>query len=693
MQVKKTGEIRNIAFISHGSAGKTSLVEALLYSSGSSERLGEVDNGTSHSDFTPEEKERKMSIQTSFLSCNWRNKKINLIDTPGFGDFFGEVVAGVNIADSAVVVVSATDGVQVNTSRVWRLADKINLPRVIFINKLDKENSDFYRTLEDIQNNFGLSAVPLTLPVGKEDNFKGVVDLLKDKAFLYDGEKSQETDVPAELKDRVAELKQQLVEGLVETNEELMMKYLEDEQIEFKELAEALRKGIVRGEIYPVFAGSALKNIGIDKLLDYFVDTLPSPDQKGEITGEDPETGEEKAFEVSVEAPFSALVAKTMVDPYVGKLSIFKVYSGELTAENEVINARTMRKEKISKIYVLNGKEQENVDKVVAGDIAAVAKLEDTETNDTLCSPDEPIKLPEIEFPKPMLSLAAAPKREGDDEKISSALNRYAAEDPTFKVSHNSETKELIISGMGQLHLDVVKEVSKRKFGVEFETTIPKVAYRETIQKKVEVEEKYKKQSGGRGQYGHVLMRFEPLPRGKGFEFDEEIFGGAIPNQYIPAVEKGVQEAMAEGVLARYPVVDFKAVVYDGSYHSVDSSEMAFKIAASKAFKKAMEQADPVLLEPIMEVEVIVPEKFMGDIMGDLNSKRGKILGMEPRGEFQVIKAQVPLAEMFTYATDLKSITGGQGTFTMELAYYDKVPPRLSEKIIEERRQELEEDS
>ncbi len=691
MKVSKPEDIRNIALLSHGSVGKTSLLEAMLFHSGATNRLGKVEEGTTVSDFTPEEKNKGISINATYIPLYRDGIKFNMIDTPGYIDFIGEVHGALRVVDSSIVMVCAASGVEVNTHRVWKMADDANLPRLVFINKMDRESADFRGALSQVQENFGNGVLPLFIPMGVEDNFKGVIDLFSGKVHVYeDWGKYKVEDIPDEYADDYEEFHTEMVESLAEVDDELMMKYLEEEELSKEELENALEKGVREGKLIPVFAGSVNKGIGVDEILKLALRVLPSPVDRGPFKGVLPDSEDEVERKPSLDEPPCALVAKTMVDTYVGRLSIFRVFSGKITIDSEIYNSNKEESEKIAKLYNQKGKDQENVDEVIAGDIGAVAKLQHTGTGDTLCEKENPIILPEIKFPKPNLSLAAHPKGEGDEDKISTALNRFAEEDPTFAVFHDPETNELVVSGMGTMHLDVVKDVSKRKFGVDFETTAPKIAYKETIQKKIEVEEKHKKQTGGRGQYGHVHLRLEPLPRGSGFEFKEEIFGGAIPNQFIPGVEKGVREAMKEGVLAGYQVVDFKATVFDGSYHPVDSSEMAFKLAASKAFKKAVQNSDPVLLEPIMEVRVEVSEENMGDVIGDLNSKRGKILGMDPQDGLQIIKANVPLAEMANYANDLKSITGGQGTFSMKVAYYDKVPPRETEQIIAQSKKDEE---
>jgi elongation factor G len=681
--IMSTKKIRNFCFISHGGAGKTILTETILTNVGLIANPGSIEKGSTASDFTPEEKSHKHSISNAYFSFNRGEYQINLIDTPGFADFRGEVAGALRMVESAVLLIDGTAGIQVNTNYVWSMAEKNKLPRFVFVNKMDLEGADFFKVLDEIQNTFRGKFVPITAPDGSGENYKGVFDLLQEVAYQLEGNQEKKvTDVDlSEFED----YKHDLLESLVELDEALMEKYFGDEEITVEELIEALMTGVASGEIIPVFAGSALKNSGVNLLLDYLVKLIPAPDHAGVVTG----TWDGETVEVEIKEGDTAvaLVGKTMVDPYVGKLSIFKVLTGTLSRDKEVIIPDKDVKVKLGKLFKLNGAKQEEVAKLVPGEIGAVARIDNLETSDTICSGVK-IKVAEIEFPNPMYFQAVYPASASDEEKISNAINRIPEEDPTFKAEYNTETRELVIAAMGTMHVEIIKEICKRKFDVDFITKTPKVAYKETIQSKVEVEEKHKKQSGGRGQYGHVHIRMEPLPRGGGFEFGEDIFGGAIPNQYIPAVEKGIVEAKVEGVLAGYPVVDFKAVVYDGSYHPVDSSEMAFKIAASKAFKKGMEQAKPVILEPIMRVEVKVPEEFMGDIMGDMNSRRGRILGMEPDGDTQKIVAEVPQGEMFTYAIDLISITGGHGSFDMEFSHYDKVPEKLQEEIISQRKAE-----
>ncbi|SFE09572.1 elongation factor G [Thermoanaerobacter thermohydrosulfuricus] len=666
MKDYKTNQIRNVGLVSHGGAGKTTLTEAFLFNTKVIDRMGRVENGTTVSDYDPEEIARQISISTSVIPVEWRECKINILDMPGYFDFFGEVVSGLRVVDSVIIPVCAASGVEVGTEKVFNMAKKNKLPIIFFINKMDRENADYFKTLNQLMEKFGNKVIPLTFPIGSEQSFKGYVDVLTQKAYVYDEKGVKETEVPADLMDKVLSAKEELIENIAENDETLMEKYFGGEEFTQEEMKEGIKNSIRIGELMPVLCGSSLKNIGTDKLLDAIVEFLPSP----------LDIEREKASE---NGPVAAFVFKTIADPYVGRLSIFKVVSGTLTSDSTLLNSNKQMQEKISQLYILRGKKQMPVSKLVAGDIGAVAKLQYTMTGDTLCDTSNPVTLSAIEFPQPTLALAIEPKSKGDEEKISNGLQRLQEEDPTFKVEKNLETGQMIVYGMGEQHIEVISKKLMNKFGVECTLTDPIVPYRETIKGKVKVEGKHKKQTGGHGQYGHVWIEFEPNPNSE-FEFEDKIFGGAVPKQYIPAVEKGLRESMKEGVLARYPVVNIKATLVDGSYHPVDSSEMAFKIAASLAFKKGMEQANPVLLEPIMRVEVVVPEEYMGDIIGDLNKRRGKILGMESKDNLEVITAEVPLAEMNRYATDLRSLTQARGDFKMTFARYEEAPPNVSQK-------------
>lgn len=667
MKVYQAGKIRNVGLVAHGGAGKTTLAEAMLFNAGHTTRLGKVEDGTTVSDFNPEEIKRKITISATLVPCEWKDHKLNLIDTPGFSDFIGEVKGTMRVTDGLVVVLDAVAGVEVMTEIVWEDAVAHNIPRIAFVNKMDRENANFHQTVDRMREKFGTHVVPIQLPIGAEASFKGMVDLLKMKAYYFEGGKVQEKEIPDDLADDAAVYRDALVEAAAEADDDLLTKFLEGEELTPDEVVNGLRSAVRQGIVVPVVCGSASKNIGVQPLMDLMVDCLPSPLDKAEG---DPE-----------KEPLAALVFKTVADPYVGKLSFFKVYGGVMKSDSVIYNANKEKEEKVGQILIMRGKNQEPVPEVKAGDIAAIAKLQDTSTGDTLCRKDKPVILEGIKFPAPTLSVAVEPKSKGDEDKLGSAMSRLMEEDPTLRMAKNTETKETLLTGMGETHLDIIMERLQRKFGVEVVTHEPKVPYRETIRGTVKVEGKHKKQSGGHGQYGHVWLEMEPL-YDKDFEFAEKVFGGSVPRNFFPAVEKGVREAMAEGVLAGCPVSGIKVTLYDGSYHTVDSSEMAFKLASIIAFRKGCEQAKPALLEPIMNVEVTVPEEFMGDIIGDLNGKRGRILGMEPQGKTQVIRAQVPQAEMMRYAIDLKSITQGRGSYTMEFASYEEVPGNIAEKII-----------
>lgn len=690
-----TKNLRNVCLISHGGAGKTSIAEAMLFDSGMTNRLGKVEDENTVTDYDPEEKKRKISINAAIAPCEWKGHKINIIDTPGYFDFVGEVKSGLRVSDGAVVVVCAASGIEVGTEQVWKYADDYNVPRIIFINKVDRENANFFKVLDDLRDKFGQNIVPFQLPIGQEEDFKGAVDLVGMKGLVFEGKEQKETEVPSELQEHIDKYREMIIEAVAESDDELLMKYLEGEELTDEEIKTGLRDGVLTGKIVPVLCGSAANNMGIQPLMDTIVNYLPSPADTPPVVGKLPDTEETVERKPDVNEPFAALVFKTITDPYVGTLSLFRVYSGSLESDSTVYNSSKAQEEKVGQLFVMRGKEQMNVSKVEAGDLAAVAKLQHTATSDTLCDKDNPILLDPIKFPKPVVAATAEPKSEGDEEKISSGLSRLADEDPTFEVYKDTEAGQTIIKGMGDLHLEVIINKLAKKFGTEVELGKPKIHYRETIKKKSKSEYKHKKQSGGRGQYGHVFLELEPLDNyddEEGFEFVDKIFGGAVPKTYIPAVEKGVRETMKKGVIAGYPMVGVRVTLYDGSYHSVDSSEMAFKIAGSMAFKKGAMDASPVLLEPILNVEVVVPEEYMGDVMGHLNKKRGKILGMDPQDGKQVIKAQVPEAEMYKYATDLRSMTQGRGTFSASFSHYEEVPPQVSEKIIEEAKKAKEEE-
>lgn len=681
MKVYQTSQIRNVALVAHGGAGKTSLAEAMLFNAGHTTRLGRVEDGTTVCDFHPEETKRKITINATLAPVEWKDHKINLIDTPGFADFIAEVKSAMRAVDSLVVVVCGVSGVEVQTEVFWEEADKKALPRLAFINKLDRENSSFTRVLEQMREAFGNHVIPIQMPIGSEASFSGVVDLLRWKAFQWEGGgKYKETEIPADLVDTATTWREQLVEAAAEGNDDLLNKYLEGEELTPEEVFAGLKAAVRKGSVVPVLCGSATRNIGVQVLMDLILELLPSPAETEFAMGKD----------LNAE-PMAALIYKTLADPYVGKLSFFRLFTGTMKPDSYVYNANKEREEKIGQILIMRGKAQDTVPELKAGDIAALAKLTESTTGDTLCRKDNPVILEGIDFPEPRLSVAIEPKSKGDEDKLGTAINRLMEEDPSIRWSKNVETRQTLLTGMGETHLDIILERLQRKFGVEVFTKEPAVPYRETIKGTVKVEGKHKKQTGGHGQYGHVWLEMSPNYESD-FEFTESIFGGAVPKQYIPAVEKGVREAMQEGVLAGYPVTGVKVNLYDGSYHPVDSNELSFKLAAILAFRKGMEQARPVLLEPIATVEVTVPEQFMGDIMGDLNAKRGRILGMEHKGKYQVIRAQVPAAEMQRYAIDLKSITQGRGSFKMEITGYEEVPAHLAEKIIAARKESKEKD-
>lgn len=679
-----TGDkIRNVAIVGHGGAGTTSVTEALLFRSGAISRMCKVEDGATTTDYEPEEIKRKVSVNATLAPVEWRDCKINFIDTPGFADFVAEVKGAFRAVDVALIVVCATSGVQVGTEQCWKLAEEAHLPKIIFVNKMDRENADFDSILDNLRGKFGKHVLPLQLPLGKEDGFEGIIDLYKMKAYRANGNGSDEIEIPDEYKETAAAAHEKMVEAAVEADDDCMMRYLEGEEISDEEIKKCLIKGIRQAIIYPMLCGSAYKNIGLGRLMNAIIDyTYPAILNDFIVTNQ--QTGEEEIRDAN--AHMSALVFKTTSDPFVGRLSFFRVFSGCIESDSVVWNSRRDEEERIGNIFTMRGKTQIPMKKVVAGDIGVVAKLQYTATGDTLCCKNSPVEFAPIAFPLPMYTRAIYPKKKGDEDKIMSALNRLMDEDPTIIVTKNPTTKETLISGMGDQHIDIIMERMQRKFGVEAMLKAPIVEYRETIRGTAEVEGKHKKQSGGHGQYGHVVIRMEPLPPGGGFEFVDKIFGGAVPRQYIPAVEKGMVEAMQKGILAGYPVVDMRITLLDGSYHTVDSSEMAFKTASNIAFKKAMEQCKPVLLEPIYNLDVTCADSMMGDVIGDLNSKRGRILGMQPIEDgLSVVSAQVPYAEITEYAVDLRAITQGQGTFEMKFDHYEDVPAKMAEKIIAEK--------
>jgi elongation factor G len=682
---EKVDSIRNIALIGHGGAGKTSLAEALLYNSGTIKRLGSVGEGNTAMDFEPEELKRTSSISSGFHQYSWKNHTVNLIDTPGDQNFFSDTKSCMQAADGVVVVIDAVDGVKVQTELALEFAKEFDQPGVIFINKLDRERADFNRTFEDAKVSFTPKPIILQLPIGAEAEFKGIVDLISNQAYIYDADgKAKKEDIPSDMQDLVESEREALIENIAEADDELIERYLEGDVLSDEDLNAALRKGTLSHIFVPVVCGSATKNIGIDLLMDFIVTSMPSPKDRGAKTGTDPSSGDQIERAPEENAPFSGFVVKTLADPYAGRLTIFRVVSGRLGSDGTFYNPNKETKERFTQLLTIAGKEQKPASEGGPGSIVAVAKLKETTTADTLC--DDAAKI-QYDCPDPLpslISFALTAKSKGDEDKIFISLTKLLEEDPSIKLERVAETKEILLSGLGQIHVETIIEKLKRKFGVEAQLNTPKVPYRETIKGKARVQGKHKKQTGGHGQFGDCWIQIEPLPRGKGFEFVDSIVGGVIPKQYIPAVEKGIVESAQKGVLAGVPTVDFKITLDDGSYHAVDSSEMAFKIAGSLAFKKAVEQASPTLLEPIMKLTVTTPEDFMGDIMGDLNGRRGKVLGMDNAGKNQVINAQVPMAEFLSYASDLRSMTGGRGMFTMEFSHYDEVPAQIVDKIIEE---------
>lgn len=671
--------------MAHIDAGKTTTTERILFYTGRVHKLGEVHEGAATMDWMVQERERGITITAAATTCEWAGHRINIIDTPGHVDFTVEVERSLRVLDGAIAVFCSVGGVEPQSETVWRQADKYRVPRIAFVNKMDRVGADFQNVVRQIRERLGARPVPIQLPVGAEDSFRGVIDLIQMKAIVYVddlGTRSDETEIPAELMDEAEAAREQLVEAVVETDDELMAKYLEGETVTPEELRRALRQACLNLQLVPVLCGSAFKNKGVQPLLDAVVHYLPSPLDLPPVAGTNPSTGEADTRAVSDDAPFSALAFKIMADPYVGRLAFFRVYSGTLKAGSYVYNSSKGRKERIGRIVRMHANHREEVDAAYAGDIAAAVGLKDTTTGDTLCDENHPILLEKLEFPEPVIAQAIEPKTKADQDKLALALQRLAEEDPTFQVRTDAETGQTTIHGMGELHLEVIVDRLLREFKVEANVGKPQVAYRETIRKPVRAEGKFIRQTGGRGQYGHVVFEIEPLSPGEGFEFVNKIVGGVVPKEYVPAVEEGVKEAMQSGVLAGYPVVDVRVTLVDGSYHEVDSSEMAFKIAGSIGFKEGAKKADPVLLEPFMSVEVVTPEEFLGDVMGDLNSRRGRIEGMDRRGNAQLVRAKVPLAEMFGYATELRSMTQGRAAYTMQFSHYEPVPANIAQEVI-----------
>lgn len=684
MNVYEGKNIRNVGLVGHGGSGKTSLISAILFDSGATNRLGRVEDGNAPTDYDEEEIERKITISAKLAFSEWNKTKINLIDTPGFGNFIQEARGALQVADAAVVVVDAVSGVMVQTEKVWAYSDELQLPRLIVVNRMDRDTASFDRSLESIQQRLGRQCVPIQVPIGQEKGFKGVVDLVQMKAFISAGDgsaKFSEADIPGDVSGRAQEFREKLVESVAESDEKLMEKFFDTGGLSNEELIEGLKKQVAGGKLYPIVYTAATANIGIPQLLNTIVSYIPDAISRGTVAGKDSH-GKEVERKIADSEPFSAFVFKTFSDPFTGRISLFRVYSGVLSAETQPYNVNRSVAERFGQIATMQGKTIVQVPKLHAGDIGAVAKLKETLTGDTLADKAHQVTYPAVKWIEPVISFAIEPKSRGDEDKISQAIHKLMDEDLGLGYVREPQTKEFLLSGQGQMHVELAVGRLKKRYGVDVLLKPPKVPYRETIKGRSDVQGKHKKQSGGHGQYGDCKIRMEPLPRGSDFEFVNEIFGGSIPRNFIPAVEKGILEARQKGVLAGFPTVDFRVILYDGSYHDVDSSEMAFKIAGSLAFKKGIREARPILLEPVMNVEVVAPEEFAGDLMGDLNSRRGRVQGMDVRGRSTVIKAQVPLQEMLSYASDLTSKTGARGSYTMEFSHYDEVPSQMADKII-----------
>lgn len=673
MSTFSTDKLRNVVLLSHGGAGKTILAEAMLHSAGHTTRFGRVEDGTTVSDFEPEEIRRQSSAQTAILACPWRDHKINIIDTPGYADFRGEVISAARVADAAVVVISCVAGVEVGTVQMWDTANERSLPRIIYISKIDRENADFRRAMDSLTDRFGRECVAVQLPIGAESNFSGVVNLLDPNA-----------DIPADLVADAVQARERLIEAVAESDDDLATKYLEGEEITQSELIAGLKQGIADGMIIPVLVGASISQIGTPEMLDAIVDFLPSPADVGAASAEQVDGGD-VSLQPDSDGPLAALVFKTSADPFVGKLSCFRVYSGAFKSDSQLWNANAAQAERIGQVFIARGKEQTAVPELACGDIGATPKLTSALTGHTICARDNRLMLDGMEFPNPVYQMAVFPKSQADVDKMTSSLARIVEEDPSLMVTRQPDTLEVLLGGLGDTHVDIAVEKMKNKFGAEMLLQIPKVAYKETIAGRTRVEYRHKKQSGGHGQFGHVWLELEPLPRGAGFEFAETVVGGNVPREYIPSVEKGVAKAMSDGAIAGYPIVDVKATLFDGSYHTVDSSGICFEIAGSQALTKGVQQASPTLLEPIMRVQITVPDDFTGDIIGDMNSKRGRIQGMVPQGNnMTLIEGETPQSEMLRYATDLRSMTQGRGAFTIEFDHYEEVPQHLVERVIQQ---------
>lgn len=682
----KAEQLRNVALIAHGGSGKTTLAESILFNGKATNRLGRVDDGTSNLDFEPEEIKRKITISSSFHHCNWKKTTLNLIDTPGDYNFLSDTKSSLQAADGVVVVIDSTAGVKVGTEKVWAFAEEQELPKIIFINKMDRERADFFKVMDEVSETFDIKATPLFLPIGAEDKFAGLVDLVKMKAFLYSKDSSgkfENGDIPADMEDIAGEWRETMIENIVEVNDDLMEKYLEGEELSAKEIEATLIQGIKTGAVVPIICGSAALNMGVPQLMDLIVQGFPSPLEIGSKQGNKPGSEDMVEMLAAEDSPFSALVFKTVADPFAGKLTILRVFSGTLNSDSTIYNANKDAKEKFGQLLLMEGKKQEAIETAGPGDIVAIAKLKETSTGDTLCTNNAPIIYKPVDPLPSVISYAIGAKVKGSEDKVVSSLTKLLEEDPTLKLYRDQATADTVLSGTGQIHLEATCEKLNRKFGIEVELHPIKVPYRETIKKPVKgIIYRHKKQSGGRGQFAEVQFDVSPLEKGKGFEFQEDLTGMNVPRNFVPAVEKGLNESLVKGIVAGYPVVDLKVRFFDGKSHEVDSSEMAFKIAASLCLKKAVQEATPILLEPIMKMEITVPEDVMGDVMGDLNGRRGKVVGMDTQGKNQVIKAEAPMSEILRYALDLNSISGGRGTFKLEQSHYEEVPAQLAEKVI-----------
>jgi elongation factor G len=680
-------KVRNFGIAAHIDAGKTTTTERILYYTGRTHKIGEVHEGAATMDWMEQEKERGITITSAATYCRWQDMQFNIIDTPGHVDFTAEVERSLRVLDGAVVVFDSGNGVEPQSETVWRQADKYGVPRIVFSNKMDKVGADFFMVVDDIKEKLGAVPLPIQLPIGAESNFQGIVDLVTMKAYIWSGEelgaKFDITDIPKELEEKAHKMRSEMIELIADYSDDIMNNFMEGKESVPVQIKQAIRNATLQIKLIPVLCGTAFKNKGVQPVLDAVCDYLPSPLDRKAFKGINPLTGDADSREVDDKAPFSALAFKVQADPYIGKLTYFRIYSGTLESGSYVYNPGKNVKERISRIVRMHSNNREEIKSVNTGDIAAAVGLKNTSTGDTLCDEEKPILLESMDFPDPVIDVAIEPKSKADEEKLGIALNRLAEEDPTFRVRTDEETNQTIIAGMGELHLEILVDRMKREFSVQANVGRPQVAYRETIKKAQEAESKYIRQTGGRGQYGHVVLTVEPQDPGKGYEFVNKIVGGVIPREYIPAIDKGVKEAMTSGTLAGYPVVDVKVIVIDGSFHEVDSSEMAFKIAGSMAFKDACRKANPIILEPIMKTEVVVPEEYMGDVIGDLNSRRGKIANMESKNKVQHIRVNVPLAEMFGYSTSLRSLTQGRGNYSMEPSHYEEVPKQIADKILE----------